>query len=262
MRLARECGGALTRAASNGTVYLVGAGPGAADLLTIRAARLLAEADVVLHDALVSPEVLPLAARAKLYNVGKRALRPSVDQRFTSRLLVRLAERHKVIVRLKGGDPSLFARAEEEIAACRAAGVAVVIVPGVSAAFAAAAVAGVPLTARGASRSVAFVTPAAARGAAEDGHWADAAAAADTAVVYMGALQAERIAAALRARGVPAERPVAVIESASTPSQRILRGALRDLPGLAAELGEGPAVIIIGEVAAAACAAPMDADAA
>ncbi len=246
----------------SGVVYLVGAGPGAADLLTVRGARLLGEADVVLHDKLVSPEVLALATKAKLYNVGKRANGPSVDQRFISRLLVRMAARHAVVVRLKGGDPNLFGRANEEIAACRGAGVPVVVVPGISAGFAAAATLAASLTARGVSRSVAFVTPASARGGADNLHWADAAAAADTAVIYMAALHAQRIVEQLRTRGVPADRPVALIENASSRDERVLRGALGDLPALVAELGEGPAVMIVGEVVAEARAIFADANAA
>ncbi len=234
------------------TVYLVGAGPGAADLLTLRAAKLLTEADIVLHDALVSDEVLALAAKAKLYNVGKRANRASVDQRFICRLLVRMAARNAVVVRLKGGDPNLFGRATEELKSCRDAGVAVVTVPGISAGFAAASSLGVSLTARGVSRSVTFVTPTVARGAEGDTHWADAAAAAETAIIYMGALQAQRVTRALIERGVPASRPVALIESASTSNERIVRGSLADLPALAAELGDGPALMIIGDVLAEA----------
>jgi len=236
----------------SGTVYLVGAGPGAADLLTLRAARLLAEADVVLHDALVSAEVLALAARAKLYNVGKRANRPSVDQRFISKLLVRMGQRYPVVVRLKGGDPHLFGRASEELAACRAAGLGVVTVPGVSAGFAAASALGASLTARGVSRSVTFVTPTVARGDAEATHWAQAAAAAETAVIYMGAAQAERVRDALLERGVPAARPVALIESASLAGERVLRGVLMELPVLATRLGDGPAIMVVGEAAAEA----------
>jgi uroporphyrin-III C-methyltransferase len=233
-----------------GTVYLVGAGPGAADLLTIRAARLLEQADVVLHDALVGAEVLALAKRAKLYNVGKRAGRPSVDQRFICRLLVRMAQRNALVVRLKGGDPNLFGRAAEEIDACRAAGVDVVSVPGVSAAFAAASALGVSLTARNVSRSVAFVTPAKARDGEDNAHWAEAAAAAETAVIYMGAAQAQLVADALIAHGVPAGRPVALIESASTPAQRFVQGVLANLAALAAQLGDGPTLMIVGETVA------------
>ena len=246
----------------SGAVYLVGAGPGAVDLLTLRAARLLAQADVVLHDALVSADVLALAPQAKLYNVGKRANRPSVDQRFICRLLVRLAARHAVVVRLKGGDPNLFGRAGEELEACRAAGVAVMTVPGISAGFAAAATLGASLTARGVSRSVTFVTPSTARGGEDNAHWAEAAAAAETAVIYMGAMRAERVTEALTARGVPGARPVALVENASSDNERILRGVLADLPALAARLGDGPAIIIIGEAVAEARAAIAEADAA
>lgn len=235
-----------------GIVYLVGAGPGAADLLTLRAARLLAEADVVLHDALVGDEVLALAARAKLYNVGKRAGRPSVDQRFICRLLVRMGQRHKIVVRLKGGDPNLFGRAAEEIQACRAAGIPVAMVPGVSAGFAAAASLGASLSARGVARSVTFVTPTVARGRDDDMHWAQAAAAADTAVVYMGAGQAARVAQALIERGVPGSRPVALVENASLSDERVVRGVLAELEKIASRAGDGPAVIIVGEAIAEA----------
>ncbi len=246
----------------SGVVYLVGAGPGAADLLTVRAVNLLQQADVVLHDALVSAEVLALAKDAKLYNVGKRAGRASVDQRFICRLLVRLASRHATVVRLKGGDPNLFGRATEETDACTKAGVPVVSVPGISAGFAAAASLGVSLTARGVSRSVAFVTPTVARGGVESEHWADAAAAAETAVVYMGALQAERVAHTLIARGVPALRPVALVESASSAGERNVRGVLSDLPALAAQLGDGPSIMIIGDAVAEARAVLREVDAA
>ena len=235
-----------------GVVHLVGAGPGAADLLTLRAARLLAEADVVLHDALVDPGALALARNAKLYNVGKRAGRPSTDQRFICRMLVRMGLRHKIVVRLKGGDPSLFGRAAEELKACRAAGIPVSIVPGVSAGFAAAAALGVSLTLRGVSRSVTFVTPAIAQGGEADDAWAHAAAAAETAVIYMGASQADRVRRELLARGVPADRPIALVESATSANEVTLRGRLSELPELAARLGAGPALIIVGEAVAEA----------
>lgn len=247
----------------SGTVYLVGAGPGAADLLTLRAARLLVEADVVLHDALVSDEVLALAGKAKLYNVGKRANRPSVDQRLICRLLVRTAQRYAVVVRLKGGDPNLFGRATEELNACRAAGVAAETVPGISAAFAAAATLNTSLTSRGVSRSVTFVTPRITRGRAEqDTHWANAAAAAETAVIYMGALQAERVMDALLARGIPANRPVALLENVSLAGERIVRGVVGDLPALALDVGDGPVIMVIGEALAEVRAAIAEASAA
>jgi uroporphyrin-III C-methyltransferase len=233
----------------SGTVYLVGAGPGAVELLTLRAARLLGEADVVLHDALVGADVLALASKAKLYNVGKRAGRPSVDQRLINRLLVRMGQRYKTVVRLKGGDPHLFGRAGEEIEACRAAGLVVETVPGVSAGFAAASALGASLTARGVARSVTFVTPSFGRGESATAHWAKAAAAAETAVVYMGATHAERVSAALIELGVSPQKPVALIENASCAQERVIRGVLADLPALAAELGDGPAIMVIGEVA-------------
>lgn len=245
-----------------GTVYLVGAGPGPADLLTLRAARLLAEADVVLHDALVSVEVLALAHKAKLVDVGKRGHRPSTSQRFICRLLVRLASRHQRVVRLKGGDPAIFARAAEEIEACREAGISVVIVPGVSAALAAAADGGFPLTARGVSRAVAFVTPALAPGESDDLQWAKAAAAADTAAVYMGASQAAHVVACLTRLGVPATRAVAVVQNAGSDGAVISRTILRDVQSVVDTLGAGPTIMIIGDVAAVAAASKHAAEAA
>ncbi|MBL8557334.1 MAG: uroporphyrinogen-III C-methyltransferase [Hyphomonadaceae bacterium] len=237
-----------------GTVYLVGAGPGAADLLTLRAARLLAAADIVLHDALVDPETLAMAVNARLLNVGKRAHRPSTDQSFINRLLVRSAQRHKIVVRLKGGDPMLFGRAQEEIEACRAANVPVEVVPGVSAGFAAAAEIMASLTHRKVARSVAFVTPAVAKGLDGDEAWANAAAAADSAVVYMGKREAARVRDALIARGVPATRPAVLVESASLGNGRALGGVLAELDQLADAAGDGPALLLIGDAFARAAA--------
>lgn len=239
-----------------GRVYLVGAGPGAADLLTLRAARLLAAADVVFHDALVEGDILALAAKATRIAVGKRCGAHSTSQRFINKRLVDAASRHEVVVRLKGGDPLLFGRAQEELDALAAAGVEVEVVPGVTAALAAAADLRVSLTRRGVARSVAFVTPRCGEG--EPPHaWARAAAGADTVAVYMGAGDAEAVAAALAAHGVPRERPVLVIESASRPGVRSHGGVLAELPALAARRGGGPALILLGEVARdAACARP------
>lgn len=238
----------------SGTVYLVGAGPGAADLLTLRAARLLSEADIVLHDALVDPATLAMATNARLLNVGKRAHRPSTDQVFVNRLLVRSAQRYKTVVRLKGGDPMLFGRAAEEIDACRAANVAVEIVPGVSAGFAAAADIFASLTHRKVARSVVFVTPAVAKGLDADDHWADAAAAADSAVIYMGKSAAARVRDALGARGVPLSRPAVLVESASLGNGRALGGVLAELAELAGAAGDGPALLLIGDAFARAAA--------
>lgn len=236
-----------------GKVYLVGAGPGAADLLTLRAARLLGQADLVLHDALVSDEVLGLAPRARKLNVGKRSGKPSTDQAFINRLLVRAAARNKVVIRLKGGDPMLFGRAQEELDALNAAGIAVEIVPGISAGFAAAAEIAQSLTQRRLSRSVVFVTPAVARGDKADEAWADAAAAADTAVVYMGKAEAARVRDALIARGLPVSRPAVLVESASRGGP-VAGGTLGRLEDIAARAGEGPALLLIGEAFAEAAA--------
>jgi uroporphyrin-III C-methyltransferase len=174
---------------SPGTVYLVGAGPGAPDLLTLRAAEVLKRADIVFHDALVHPEVLAIAARARKVPVGKRCGRHATAQQFINKRLVDAARAHRVVVRLKGGDPTLFGRAQEEITALGAAGVPCEIVPGVTAALAAAAEAGVSLTQRGLARSVVLVTPRVGRGEAPS-DWAKSAAGADTAVIYMGAGEA------------------------------------------------------------------------
>src|SRR5689334_6278543 len=165
----------------SGTVYLVGAGPGAPDLLTLRAANLLARADIVFHDALVHPDTLALAARAEKIAVGKRCGKHSTAQRFINKRLIDAAHKHAVVVRLKGGDPMLFGRAQEEIAALEAAGIEYQIVPGVTAALAASAELGVSLTQRGVARSVVFLTPRVGEGE-QPNEWVRAALAADTAV--------------------------------------------------------------------------------
>ena len=163
-----------------GTVYLVGAGPGASDLLTVRAARLLGEADVVFHDALIAEDVLRLAAAAKKTPVGKRCGRHSTAQHFINKRLADAARSHRVVVRLKGGDPMLFGRAYEEIAYLTSRGVRVEVVPGVTAALAASADLAISLTRRGAARSVALVTPRVAKGERES-RWVASVLGADTA---------------------------------------------------------------------------------
>jgi uroporphyrin-III C-methyltransferase len=230
-----------------GKVYLVGAGPGAPDLLTLRAARLLERADIVFHDALVHPDVVALAARAERIAVGKRCHRHSTAQRFINKRLVDAARTHEVVVRLKGGDPMLFGRAQEEIDALQAAGVEFEVVPGVTAALAASAELGVSLTRRGLSRNVVFVTPRI--GATEgDSDWVASVLAADTAAIYMGAGQAEALAAALIECGRTPDTPVAMVESASLPRSRVTYGTLAALPRLADGASGGPAVILLGEV--------------
>lgn len=231
----------------SGKVYLVGAGPGAPDLLTMRAARLLERADIVFHDALVHPDTLALAARAVLVPVGKRCGKLSTAQRFINKQLVDAARRHAVVVRLKGGDPMLFGRAQEEIDALAAADVAVEVVPGISAALAASADVVQSLTERGLSRSVAFLTPRAGDGESQH-DWARPAAAADTVVLYMASRQAEAITSGLVAAGVPPSRPAVFVENASLPSSRIVTTRVQDLAAAASHLGEGPALLMVGEV--------------
>jgi len=232
---------------ARGKVYLVGAGPGAPDLLTLRAARVLADADVVFHDALVHPDVLAVASRAEKIAVGKRCGRHSTAQRFINKRLVDAAGKHRVVVRLKGGDPMLFGRAQEELDALHAAGIDVAVIPGVTAALAAAADLGVSLTRRGSSRNVVFVTPRVGDGE-QPNDWAATVAKADTAVIYMGAGEAAAIAAALLARGRPSSLPVAVVENASLPESRRWLTTLGALPGLADETFRGPVLLLLGEV--------------
>lgn len=230
----------------SGTVYLVGAGPGATDLLTVRAARLLAEADIVFHDALVPQAILALAPRAEKIAVGKRSGRHSTAQHFINKRLANAARQYRTVVRLKGGDPLLFGRAQEEIEYLRAHGIAVEIVPGVTAAFAASAELGVSLTQRGLARSVAFVTPRVGAGEAES-TWVQTVLAADTAAIYMGAGEAAAISQALIKAGKSAGTPVILIENASIGAA-FARGKLAELPQLAAQLSGGPVLILLGEV--------------
>ncbi len=193
-----------------GKVYLVGAGPGAPDLLTLRAAGILKRAELVFHDALVHPQTLALAVCARKILVGKRSGRHSTAQSFINKRLVDAARKHGVVVRLKGGDPLLFGRAQEEIDALRKAGIDFEIVPGVTAATAASAELGVSLTRRGLAR----------------------------------------------VRGKPKATPLVLVESATLPERRILRGTLADLPALALQAGGGPAVLLLGEVLRDALAEP------
>jgi len=231
----------------SGTVYLVGAGPGAPDLLTLRAARLLERADIVFHDALVHPEVLALAARAEKIAVGKRSSAHSAAQKFINKRLADAARKHRVVVRLKGGDPMLFGRAHEEIDHLRGAGISCEVVPGVTAALAASAELRVSLTRRGAARSVTFVTPRVGKGEAESS-WVRAVLHADTAAIYMGAGEAQAISRALIAAGKPSSTPVVVVENASLPDARRSHGTLGRLAEVAANGLGGPVLILLGEI--------------
>lgn len=228
-----------------GTVYLVGAGPGAPDLLTLRAARLLAEADIVFHDALVHPETVALAANAEKIAVGKRCGKHSTVQQFINKRLVDAARKHASVVRLKGGDPLLFGRAQEEIAALETAGIHCEVVPGITAALAAAAEVKTSLTQRGIARSVTFATPRVGT-QEQPSNWASGLAATDAGAIYMGIGEAPHIAATLLAAGKPSNLPVAVVENASLPSLRIHYMTLRDLPYLADAQIAGPALILLG----------------
>src|SRR6266705_6124551 len=238
-----------------GKVYLVGAGPGAPDLLTLRAAGILKRAELVFHDALVHPQTLALAVCARKILVGKRSGRHSTAQSFINKQLVDAARKHGVVVRLKGGDPLLFGRAQEEIDALCKAGIDFEIVPGVTAATAASAELGVSLTRRGFARHVVFVTPRAANGEREN-DWVASVLAADTAVIYMGAGLADAISAELINRGKPKDTPLVLVESATLPERRVLYGTLVDLPELARKAGTGPTVLLLGEVLKAALARP------
>jgi uroporphyrin-III C-methyltransferase len=231
----------------NGTVHLVGAGPGAPDLLTVRALRLLGEADVVFHDALVPDSILSLAVNARKIAVGKRSGRRSTAQAFINKQLLDAARRSETVVRLKGGDPMLFGRAHEEIDFLQGHGIRVEIVPGVTAALAASADLRISLTKRGAARSVTFVTPRVAEGARASS-WVGAVMAADTAAIYMGADEGPAIAAALLSAGKPAHTPVAVVENASLAKVDLRFGTLADLARIAPRSSAGPALILLGEV--------------
>lgn len=230
-----------------GKVYLVGAGPGAADLITLRGAELLRRAGIVFHDALVRPELLSLAGQAKLVAVGKRCSRISTDQRFINRNLIDAARKNDVVVRLKGGDPMLFGRAYEEIAALEAAGVRYEIVPGVTSALAASAELGVSLTRRGLSRSVVFATPRTGEGQ-QASDWAPAVAAADTAVLYMASGRAAEIAGILEAHGMAPGTPVVMVENASLAESGRFGATLREIKAGEARPLAGPTLMLLGEV--------------
>ena len=229
-----------------GWVALVGAGPGDPELLTVRAARRLAEADVVVYDALVGDGVLALAnPNAELIDVGKRPGQ-GVAQDLINVLLVRLAGEDRRVVRLKGGDPFVFGRGGEEAHALARAGVRCEIVPGVSSAISAPAAAGVPVTYRGLAASFTVVTGHRQRGEPPV-NWQALAQVGGTIVVLMGVAQRGEIAAELLAGGLAAETPVAAIHRATTGAQTVQRCALRDLAETAMH---SPATLVIGAVAA------------
>ena len=224
-----------------GKVYLVGAGPGAQDLITLRGARLLAQADVVLHDALVTDEMLELCPQAEKILVGKRCGQLSTAQAFINKQMVDKARKFPLVVRLKGGDPMLFGRADEELRALEEAGIEVEVVPGITTALAAASATKQPLTKRGVSRSVAFFTSSTAPEHAEHSAIPDT----DTLVQYMGGREAIVTAQRMLDQGRRPDTPVVVIENCSRPDQRIMRLTLATLAhGLGAS--HGPVLVMLG----------------
>ncbi len=233
-----------------GTVFLVGAGPGDPDLLTLRAARLLEAATLVVHDGLVDPAIMALVPEgARLVSVAKQRARHTMQQDDINALLVHEALAGSDVVRLKGGDPFIFGRGGEEAEACYAAGVPVQVVPGVSAALGAAAAAQIPLTHRDSASIVSFV--AGQCKGLSDQNWAGLAGVGRTLVIYMGVATSDAIAEKLMADGLAPDMPIAVIENAARPTMRVLRGALAGLGALVeAERVKSPALIVIGEVTA------------
>lgn len=236
-----------------GTVWLVGAGPGDPDLLTRKAERLLRAADVVFHDALVGPGVLALVpAHVERVSVGKRSGRHSKAQETINDLLLAAARAGKRVVRLKGGDPSVFGRSAEEMEHLRAHDVCVHASPGVTAASAAAASEGVSLTLRGLARTLTFVTAHASAGEPLDLDWAALAAPGQTLAVYMGRAAAGEIARGLLAAGCRPDMPVLVAVNVSLRTERLIRGRLSALPFLVEMASDDdPTLLLIGEAIAA-----------
>lgn len=226
---------------SLGKVFFVGAGPGTVDLLTLRAARLLAEADVVLFDALVGPEVLALAPQAKKLSVGKRCGRRSLSQHTINLLLVDAALSFKRVVRLKGGDPAIFGRLHEELFALDRAGIGYEIVPGVTSALAAAAQLGVSLTERGVARSVTFATPAIGNGQAAGSDWAHADPS-STLCLYMAGGEFGACARRLLAQGWAPDTPVRAVRDVSHAAGEVWVGTLAQAPSRLL----GPVTVLIG----------------
>ncbi len=233
-----------------GIAHIVGAGPGDPDLLTLRAAQLLQEADAILHDELVPPAILNRARReAELVSVGKRKGRASWAQADIEAEMIRRVRAGQTVVRLKGGDPFIFGRGAEEVDALRAAGLPVSVVPGITAALGAAAAAGIPLTDRRIASTVTFMA----------GHAAEQSGGGHTHVIYMGATEAASVRDRLLDAGTAPTTPVAIVENATRPDQRVSVGRLSDLARLAlphtARSDAGPSLIMVGDVAALAVTA-------
>ena len=234
---------------NKGKVYLVGAGPGDPDLLTLKAARLLRSAEVVVIDQLVSPGVLALIGpAARRIHAGKQRNHHTLQQHEINELLVSLARQGRQVVRLKGGDPFVFGRGGEEAQELAAAGIAFEVVPGVTAACGVSAYAGIPLTHRDFAQSCTFVTGHLKDGGAEL-DWAGLARPHQTVVIYMGLTALAQICAKLIAHGLPPTQPAAVVQQGTTASQRVVTGTLADLAQRVAAAGlSSPALTIVGEV--------------
>jgi len=236
---------------SVGKVYLVGAGPGDPGLLTLKAKTLLECADVVIYDALVSPQILAMIRpEAKKIDAGKRRGRHSLPQIETTQLLIDMAQHHAVIVRLKGGDPFVFGRGGEEMEDVIAAGVAVEVVPGITAGISAPAYAGIPVTHRNHSSSVTFVTGHEAAGKYRpEVNWAAIAQGSETIVIYMGVHNLGHIVAQLQAGGLAPDTPIALVRWGTRPDQEELTGTLDTIVADVEATGfEAPAIAVIGTV--------------
>jgi uroporphyrin-III C-methyltransferase/precorrin-2 dehydrogenase/sirohydrochlorin ferrochelatase len=235
-----------------GEAYLIGVGPGDPDLLTLRAQQLLQQADVLLHDRLVPEAILGRARRDALkINVGKTPGRHEHTQEYINALLLEHARAGKRVARVKGGDPFVFGRGGEELAVLREAGIPVVVVPGITAALGAAASAGLPLTHRGLSQAVTFVTATGAQAVNLD--WRALSHPHHTLVFYMGVARADYIAGQLTSHGLAASTPVALLERATWPDERVLTTTLAELPATAAAANlRSPTLMVVGEVASLA----------
>jgi uroporphyrin-III C-methyltransferase len=231
-----------------GTVWLVGAGPGDPDLLTRKAERLIAAADVVFYDALVGPGVLELIRdHVERIGVGKRSGRRSKDQGTINDLIVAAARARKRVVRLKGGDPSIFGRSSEELDACAAHGIAAYVCPGITTASAAAASAGISLTLRGFARKLTFVTAHARAGETLDLDWQALAEPQATLAIYMGRSVAREVSKQLREAGLPASTPVLVVENVSLKGERMISTRLDLLAVAIPPSASGPVIMLVGE---------------